>query len=66
MRLDYRITYLLSIYKKEFGDNSISENSSVAEMPPMSREIFLFCYVKLSIFLNHSFINGINNAAFLF
>lgn len=66
MRLDYRITYLLSIYKKEFGDNSISENSSVAEMPPMSREIFLFCYVNLSIFLNHSFINVINNAAFLF
>lgn len=66
MRLDYRITYLLSIYKKEFGDNSISENSSVAEMPPMSREIFLFCYENLSTFLNHSFINGINNAAFLF
>ncbi|XP_056908962.1 inositol 1,4,5-trisphosphate receptor type 2 isoform X1 [Takifugu flavidus] len=36
VRLDYRITYLLSIYKKEFGDNSMSENSSVAEMSPMS------------------------------
>uniref|UniRef100_H3D3M6 Inositol 1,4,5-trisphosphate receptor n=1 Tax=Tetraodon nigroviridis TaxID=99883 RepID=H3D3M6_TETNG len=35
VRLDYRITYLLSIYKKEFGDNSIVENS-MAEFPPMS------------------------------
>uniref|UniRef100_A0A3Q3WWS6 Inositol 1,4,5-trisphosphate receptor n=1 Tax=Mola mola TaxID=94237 RepID=A0A3Q3WWS6_MOLML len=37
VRLDYRITYLLSIYKKEFGERSLTENStSVAEMPPMS------------------------------
>uniref|UniRef100_A0A3Q2XVB7 Inositol 1,4,5-trisphosphate receptor n=1 Tax=Hippocampus comes TaxID=109280 RepID=A0A3Q2XVB7_HIPCM len=27
VRLDYRITYLLSIYKKEFGEKSISETS---------------------------------------
>ncbi|KAK2842102.1 hypothetical protein Q5P01_012302 [Channa striata] len=34
VRLDYRITYLLSIYKKEFGDKTIGESSvSVAEMP---------------------------------
>ncbi|KAK2918004.1 inositol 1,4,5-trisphosphate-gated calcium channel ITPR2 [Channa argus] len=34
VRLDYRITYLLSIYKKEFGDKTISDNSvSVADMP---------------------------------
>ncbi|XP_010888608.2 inositol 1,4,5-trisphosphate receptor type 2 isoform X3 [Esox lucius] len=32
VRLDYRITYLLSIYKKEFGDGSITDSSlSVAE-----------------------------------
>lgn len=50
VRLDYRITYLLSIYKKEFGDNSIVENSSVAEMPSMSREIFFF--FSQTLFLN--------------
>ncbi|KAM4573328.1 inositol 1,4,5-trisphosphate-gated calcium channel ITPR2 isoform 2-T2 [Odontesthes bonariensis] len=34
VRLDYRITYLLSIYKKEFGDKTIPESSvSLAEMP---------------------------------
>ncbi|XP_072241680.1 inositol 1,4,5-trisphosphate-gated calcium channel ITPR2 isoform X2 [Leuresthes tenuis] len=34
VRLDYRITYLLSIYKKEFGDKTIAESSvSLAEMP---------------------------------
>uniref|UniRef100_A0A671XFD0 Inositol 1,4,5-trisphosphate receptor n=1 Tax=Sparus aurata TaxID=8175 RepID=A0A671XFD0_SPAAU len=27
VRLDYRITYLLSIYKKEFGDKSIADTS---------------------------------------
>nr|XP_019934105.1 PREDICTED: inositol 1,4,5-trisphosphate receptor type 2 [Paralichthys olivaceus] len=33
VRLDYRITYLLSIYKKEFGDKSIPDSSaSQAEM----------------------------------
>uniref|UniRef100_A0A8C3AXX9 Inositol 1,4,5-trisphosphate receptor n=1 Tax=Cyclopterus lumpus TaxID=8103 RepID=A0A8C3AXX9_CYCLU len=30
VRLDYRITYLLSIYKKEFGDNTITETSASA------------------------------------
>lgn len=49
VRLDYRITYLLSIYKKEFGDNSIVENS-MAEFPPMSREIFLFLYSNIVTF----------------
>uniref|UniRef100_A0A3B4YGW5 Inositol 1,4,5-trisphosphate receptor n=1 Tax=Seriola lalandi dorsalis TaxID=1841481 RepID=A0A3B4YGW5_SERLL len=34
VRLDYRITYLLSIYKKEFGEKSIIDSSvSLAEMP---------------------------------
>ncbi|XP_041852186.1 inositol 1,4,5-trisphosphate receptor type 2 [Melanotaenia boesemani] len=34
VRLDYRITYLLSIYKKEFGEKNITESSaSLAEMP---------------------------------
>ncbi|XP_015259460.1 PREDICTED: inositol 1,4,5-trisphosphate receptor type 2 [Cyprinodon variegatus] len=28
VRLDYRITYLLSIYKKEFGDKTIPDSSS--------------------------------------
>lgn len=39
VRLDYRITYLLSIYKKEFGDKSITDSSlSVADMVPVTRE----------------------------
>lgn len=39
MRLDYRITYLLSIYKKEFGDKTIIDSSvSVADMLPVTRE----------------------------
>lgn len=50
VRLDYRITYLLSIYKKEFGDNSIVENSSAAEIPPMSREIFFLPLCKHKTF----------------
>uniref|UniRef100_A0A7N6BBH0 Inositol 1,4,5-trisphosphate receptor n=1 Tax=Anabas testudineus TaxID=64144 RepID=A0A7N6BBH0_ANATE len=33
VRLDYRITYLLSMYKKEFGDKSINDSSvSVTDM----------------------------------
>lgn len=36
MRLDYRITYLLSIYKKEFGDKDIIDGSaSVADLPTL-------------------------------
>ncbi|XP_061578118.1 inositol 1,4,5-trisphosphate receptor type 2 [Cololabis saira] len=36
VRLDYRITYLLSIYKKEFGENVMAENSvSLVDVPPM-------------------------------
>ncbi|XP_034541174.1 inositol 1,4,5-trisphosphate receptor type 2 isoform X3 [Notolabrus celidotus] len=35
VRLDYRITYLLSIYKKEFGEKSIAESSaSLSDMLP--------------------------------
>ncbi|MBN3317525.1 ITPR2 protein, partial [Atractosteus spatula] len=34
VRLDYRITYLLSIYKKEFGDSNVPDSSlSVADVP---------------------------------
>lgn len=41
MRLDYRITYLLSIYKKEFGDKTMADSSaSVSEMPPLTRKTF--------------------------
>lgn len=41
VRLDYRITYLLSIYKKEFGDKTMADSSaSVSEMPPLTRETF--------------------------
>uniref|UniRef100_A0AAQ5ZMC5 Inositol 1,4,5-trisphosphate receptor n=1 Tax=Amphiprion ocellaris TaxID=80972 RepID=A0AAQ5ZMC5_AMPOC len=37
VRLDYRITYLLSIYKKEFGEKSINDSSaSLADMPLMT------------------------------
>ncbi|KAM7396527.1 hypothetical protein PAMP_019561 [Pampus punctatissimus] len=37
VRLDYRITYLLSIYKKEFGDKTITDNSvSMADLPPLT------------------------------
>ncbi|XP_027017220.1 inositol 1,4,5-trisphosphate receptor type 2 isoform X2 [Tachysurus fulvidraco] len=39
VRLDYRITYLLSIYKKEFGDNSASDASnSVNDFSPIASE----------------------------
>uniref|UniRef100_A0AAY4DQM8 Inositol 1,4,5-trisphosphate receptor n=1 Tax=Denticeps clupeoides TaxID=299321 RepID=A0AAY4DQM8_9TELE len=31
VRLDYRITYLLSIYKRNFGDQSTSDSASVSE-----------------------------------
>lgn len=47
VRLDYRITYLLSIYKKEFGDNTKPENSeSLAEMPPVTCELFFFLLIE--------------------
>uniref|UniRef100_A0A669F8S1 Inositol 1,4,5-trisphosphate receptor n=1 Tax=Oreochromis niloticus TaxID=8128 RepID=A0A669F8S1_ORENI len=37
VRLDYRITYLLSIYKKAFGDRALTDSSmSLADMPPMT------------------------------
>ncbi|XP_078139427.1 inositol 1,4,5-trisphosphate-gated calcium channel ITPR2 isoform X3 [Centroberyx gerrardi] len=38
VRLDYRITYLLSIYKKEFGDKNLTTDNSVsmAEVPSVS------------------------------
>ncbi|XP_050990421.1 inositol 1,4,5-trisphosphate receptor type 2 [Labeo rohita] len=36
VRLDYRITYLLSIYKKEFGDQTLDASVSVAEVPVMA------------------------------
>ncbi|XP_016125730.1 inositol 1,4,5-trisphosphate receptor type 2-like [Sinocyclocheilus grahami] len=36
VRLDYRITYLLSIYKKEFGDQTLDTSASVAEVPVMA------------------------------
>ncbi|XP_066561476.1 inositol 1,4,5-trisphosphate receptor type 2 isoform X1 [Amia ocellicauda] len=39
VRLDYRITYLLSIYKKEFGDNCIPDSSysvSDSQFPSVS------------------------------
>ncbi|KAK9516864.1 hypothetical protein VZT92_024773 [Zoarces viviparus] len=37
VRLDYRITFLLSIYKKEFGDKTvIDSSSSVTELIPMT------------------------------
>uniref|UniRef100_A0A9J8B1R0 Inositol 1,4,5-trisphosphate receptor n=1 Tax=Cyprinus carpio carpio TaxID=630221 RepID=A0A9J8B1R0_CYPCA len=41
VRLDYRITYLLSIYKKEFGDQTLDTSVSVAEVPVMAGESFL-------------------------
>ncbi|XP_066541868.1 inositol 1,4,5-trisphosphate receptor type 2 [Hoplias malabaricus] len=35
VRLDYRITYLLSIYKKEFGDQNVNDSTvSVVEYTP--------------------------------
>ncbi|XP_053740824.1 inositol 1,4,5-trisphosphate receptor type 2 isoform X1 [Synchiropus splendidus] len=33
VRLDYRITYLLSIYKKEFGEKSITDSTSADVSP---------------------------------
>lgn len=42
VRLDYRITYLLSIYKKAFGDRALTDSSmSLADVPPITRETFL-------------------------
>uniref|UniRef100_A0A673I2F3 Inositol 1,4,5-trisphosphate receptor n=1 Tax=Sinocyclocheilus rhinocerous TaxID=307959 RepID=A0A673I2F3_9TELE len=41
VRLDYRITYLLSIYKKEFGDQTLDTSASVAEVPVMAGESFM-------------------------
>uniref|UniRef100_A0A3B5N1F5 Inositol 1,4,5-trisphosphate receptor n=1 Tax=Xiphophorus couchianus TaxID=32473 RepID=A0A3B5N1F5_9TELE len=32
VRLDYRITYLLSIYKKEFGESTVPDSSSEPDM----------------------------------
>ncbi|KAM9807824.1 inositol 1,4,5-trisphosphate-gated calcium channel ITPR2 [Neosynchiropus ocellatus] len=36
VRLDYRITYLLSIYKKEFGEKSVSDSTSLADVSPFA------------------------------
>ncbi|XP_077049524.1 inositol 1,4,5-trisphosphate-gated calcium channel ITPR2 isoform X2 [Siphateles boraxobius] len=36
VRLDYRITYLLSIYKKEFGEHTLDTSASVMEVPVMA------------------------------
>ncbi|KAM8861047.1 inositol 1,4,5-trisphosphate-gated calcium channel ITPR2 [Synchiropus picturatus] len=36
VRLDYRITYLLSIYKKEFGEKSITDSTSLADVSPFA------------------------------
>ncbi|XP_035763053.1 inositol 1,4,5-trisphosphate receptor type 2 [Neolamprologus brichardi] len=37
VRLDYRITYLLSIYKKAFGDRALTDSSmSLADVPPIT------------------------------
>ncbi|CAM4581349.1 unnamed protein product [Leuciscus chuanchicus] len=36
VRLDYRITYLLSIYKKEFGEQTLDTSASVTEVPVMA------------------------------
>lgn len=59
VRLDYRITYLLSMYKKEFGDKSINDSSvSVTDMAlitcetlfPLSAETTaLLLYFKLGV-----------------
>ncbi|XP_007250632.3 inositol 1,4,5-trisphosphate receptor type 2 [Astyanax mexicanus] len=39
VRLDYRITYLLSIYKKEFGEQNVTDNTlSVSDFPPAQSE----------------------------
>lgn len=48
MRLDYRITYLLSIYKKEFGDKTMDSSASLAEIPAFLREKLIFvCAAEL-------------------
>lgn len=49
MRLDYRITYLLSIYKKEFGDQTLDTSASVAEVPVMAGESFM-TYSNINLF----------------
>lgn len=48
MRLDYRITYLLSIYKKEFGEQNLDTSASVTEVPVMAGERHFMTYSKHS------------------
>lgn len=38
VKLDYRITFLLSIYKKEFGDKVITDGSISADNLFMTRK----------------------------
>uniref|UniRef100_A0A8C2FZL7 Inositol 1,4,5-trisphosphate receptor n=1 Tax=Cyprinus carpio TaxID=7962 RepID=A0A8C2FZL7_CYPCA len=40
VRLDYRITYLLSIYKKEFGDQTLDTSASLAEIAEKAENMF--------------------------
>ncbi|CAB1322998.1 unnamed protein product, partial [Coregonus sp. 'balchen'] len=41
VRLDYRITYLLSIYKKEFGDRNLPDSSMSMRLQPKQRPCLL-------------------------
>uniref|UniRef100_A0A8C1G8G5 Inositol 1,4,5-trisphosphate receptor n=1 Tax=Cyprinus carpio TaxID=7962 RepID=A0A8C1G8G5_CYPCA len=40
VRLDYRITYLLSIYKKEFGDQTLDTSPNIEEIAEKAENMF--------------------------
>uniref|UniRef100_A0A8C7KZ53 Inositol 1,4,5-trisphosphate receptor n=1 Tax=Oncorhynchus kisutch TaxID=8019 RepID=A0A8C7KZ53_ONCKI len=47
VRLDYRITYLLSIYKKEFGDRNLPDNPDIDEIAAKAETMFAGSAVEL-------------------
>uniref|UniRef100_A0A663MFC8 Inositol 1,4,5-trisphosphate receptor n=1 Tax=Athene cunicularia TaxID=194338 RepID=A0A663MFC8_ATHCN len=49
VRLDYRISYMLSIYKREFGENNENVDSSTTS-PPDTPGIFLFFLIYFTLF----------------
>uniref|UniRef100_A0A3Q3J9U7 Inositol 1,4,5-trisphosphate receptor n=1 Tax=Monopterus albus TaxID=43700 RepID=A0A3Q3J9U7_MONAL len=54
VRLDYRITYLLSIYKKEFGDKTTSDTSEpdIDEITAKAESMFAGRSVKFAVELD--------------
>lgn len=60
VRLDYRISYMLSIYKKEFGDNNDNGDPSASGTPdtllPSGISVIIICILcSLKCILNNTF-----------